>query len=113
VVDLKVIPPNTSNNSSKESFPSVEWLGADMMELKSPHVRMVTEKFASGMAGAAMAEHVFKGLLNKFRAECEDTTTTLTARELFPDLAVVVGTMDLLMPIDKKEQELYKLMFED
>uniref|UniRef100_A0A7S2VAX3 Uncharacterized protein n=1 Tax=Entomoneis paludosa TaxID=265537 RepID=A0A7S2VAX3_9STRA len=108
VVDLTV----TTTGSKKEKIRSIDWLGADMMELKHPHVRMRTERLATGTAGATMAEQVFGSLLRQVRAQSDDTRLS-TALELFPDIAIVAGTMELLLPIDKDERDLYDMMFED
>ncbi|KAL7566914.1 hypothetical protein ACA910_008638 [Epithemia clementina (nom. ined.)] len=150
---------------------NVEWTGADMMDLKSPHVRMRTQRLATGRVAAQMARQVFAGLLmrrqnqtsntndndnnnnkNKNNKDSsdnnKDSSNHTTAKDeetkepkdspnhnndndndnnhgyegildsaesvlrVFPDMAIVAGTMQVLLPIiDPQEKDLYDLMF--
>jgi len=126
VIDLTVKMSSSSGGSNikKETFANVEWLGADMMDLMSPHVRMQAGRLSTGEAAAAVAEKVFRGLLDKAREQqvvvedditspSSNLSTITTTLDLFPDIAIVAGSMELMIPVDKSEKELYDLMFND
>jgi hypothetical protein len=85
-IDLKV-------KSQDHTFVDVDWTGGDMMDLKGQDVSMQAEKILTGESAVPIVEGVFSGLMRRLRAQddCED----MDVLQVFPDLAIVVGTMEL------------------
>ena len=88
VIDLKI-------TSKDETFVNVEWTGGDMMDLKGNDVSMQAEKIVTGSSALPVVEGIFSGLMRKLRSEDEE----LDVLQVFPDLAVITGSMEVRMPV--------------
>jgi hypothetical protein len=73
-----------------------DWTGGDMMRLQGKYVSMQPTKLLTGSKAAALATTVFQGLLKEIKVRANDEKATVL--ELLPDVAVVYGTMELVLP---------------
>ena len=87
VIDLKVVRHD-------HTFTDVEWTGGDMMDLKGHNVRMQADQIWTGPAAVPVVERVFGSLVQRARQGQEEPLEVL---EVFPELAIVVGHMELAL----------------
>lgn len=94
VIDLKVM-------TSKDNIvlTDIEWTGGDMMDLKGNGVVMQASKIMTGPDAVPILEGVFSGLMQKVRSSCAgETAEVVDPLQVFPELAIVVGNMQLCLP---------------
>ena len=92
-------------------LPDIEWTGGDMMDWNSPQVRFRAQRLSTGAKAEPMVQQIFGGLVEQARQGLDPETPIA---ELFPDLAIVAGNLQLMVPVDRaNEQELYDLMMKD
>jgi hypothetical protein len=107
VVQLTILPFDRTNMIKKQSVAAVEWIGGDMMCLKHPLVQMQGEQLVTGEKAVPTVETIFATLLTKLRSSRESESTTTPVLKLFPDLAIVSGTMQILMPYSDVDDMLW------
>lgn len=107
LIKLRVFLPSGSGNETKakgmHELGEVEWTGGDMMRLDSSSVKMEPDKILVGVKAAAVAMQLFAGVWRKLHATYLDSygengPANVNLLDLLPDVAVVYGTMDLMMP---------------
>lgn len=79
------------------SFDTIEWTGGSMMRLESEACRMIPSQFLTDRAAVTHTEHFFGSLLRKLRMD-SDVSDTATVLDLMPDVSVIVGSMELVVP---------------
>jgi hypothetical protein len=91
-------------NAQKDilDFQTVEWFGGDMMRLVNETVRMTPMQLSTGKAAIPFCEGIFGSLLRQLRMQTDDTAIAgspcSTVLEMLPDVAVIVGSMELVVP---------------
>lgn len=91
VIDLQV------TSKDKVTLRDIEWTGGDMVDLKGSHVTMQADKIMTGSDAVPVLEGIFSGILAKVRAETPPDDHVDPLR-LFPELAIVVGKMEIRLP---------------
>lgn len=82
-----------------------------MMDWNSPQVRFRAQRLSTGATAEPLVQQFFGGLVEQARQGLDPETPIA---ELFPDLAIVAGNLQLMVPVDRaNEQELYDLMMKD
>lgn len=102
VIDLKLTTSPQRQHNKTTTFRNIEWTGGDMMDLKGKDITMQAEKIYTEAAAVPILEQLFPALLRRVRAE-----TTVEEHEepmddvlnFFPELAIVVGEMEMTLPI--------------
>jgi hypothetical protein len=97
-----------SGGDSKRDLGIVEWTGGDMMRLESAFVKMEPIKVVTGDKAASIAMDLFKGVWNQLRTiysaqddNKDEDVNDINLLDLLPDVAIVYGTMELVLPLDK------------
>jgi hypothetical protein len=110
VIDLKITSKGDKNKNSSmtlttTTFVDVEWTGGDMMDLKGPGVYMQADKILTSTAALPVLEQVFESLTRRVREECQrdgdycnDNDEIIDMLQVFPELTIVVGRMQLEIP---------------
>lgn len=99
--------------NKKTTLDRIDWTGGDMMQLQSPAVRMRADRLVTGPKAVPFVEGVFGGLLRKLRAaeaeeeveSCGDGGASSGVLELLPDCAIVIGTIQLILPVAKDDDD--------
>lgn len=91
-------------NDEVITFPDVEWTGGDMMHLKGDHITMEADKILTGAAAVPVLEGVFGGLMRRIRGDDDDDEEEqVDVLQVFPELAIVVGNMELWLPVEEED----------
>jgi len=98
-LELTVLP---FEGRDKQVLKNVQWTGGDMMRLNASMVQMEPTKLLTDQKAVPTVERVFGSLLTKLRDDDDDQTSVL---ELFPDVAVVTGTMKLTLTVDDSKMD--------
>jgi hypothetical protein len=96
-VNLQVSTYSGHAATDQYSFDTIEWTGGDMMRLESETCRMIPSQFLTDRAAVSHTEQFFGSLLRKLRMD-SDVSDTASVLDLMPEVSVVVGTMELLVP---------------
>jgi hypothetical protein len=96
-VKLQVSTYSGHAATEQYSFDTVEWTGGDMMRLESETCRMIPSQFLTDRAAVSHTEQFFGSLLRKLRMD-SDVSDTATVLDLMPDVSVIVGSMELVVP---------------
>jgi hypothetical protein len=103
-VKLQVSTYSGDPATQEYSFDTIEWTGGDMMRLESATCRMIPSQFLTDRAAVPHCESIFGSLLRKLRLDddsegvSDTATSSSTVLDLMPDVAVIVGTMELVVP---------------
>jgi hypothetical protein len=97
VIQLTVFPYDGQVRLRKQLIADIEWTGGDMMRLKSPLVKMETDMFVANDKAIPTVERLFGSLLRKLRAESDNAE--LSTLDLFPDIAIVTGSIELTLAV--------------
>lgn len=95
---------------SQVTITNIEWTGGDMMNLRDGRgFSFAAQRIQTGPEAYFMARQVF----NKLVRQQEQINPNQDFEVVFPDLLIVAGSMELLLPVDPTtEKELYSLIQE-
>mmetsp|Transcript_20101 Transcript_20101/g.49344 ORF Transcript_20101/g.49344 Transcript_20101/m.49344 type:complete len:182 (+) Transcript_20101:421-966(+) len=107
-ITVKVFHAPSSNSSSQTtSLMGIDWTGGDMMRLSNDKVEMNTQRLLTGKDALPYLKQYFMGMLRKLQHACSDDDDATSADndkgeearifELFPDVAVLVGKMSIVL----------------
>jgi hypothetical protein len=86
-----------SAKQEQYSFDTIEWTGGDMMRLESETCRMIPSQLWTDDAAVSHIETFFGSFLRQLRMD-PDVSDTAAVLDLMPDVAVIVGSMELVVP---------------
>lgn len=82
----------------------ISWTGGDMIQWSGKHVTFDTERILTGSHAVPLVERYFRGLVQRLRESVGDDSDgdddEPPLLELIPDVAIVLGTMKLSLPMD-------------
>ncbi|KAI2509474.1 hypothetical protein MHU86_4975 [Fragilaria crotonensis] len=82
---------------------NITWTGGDMVQWRGKHVTFDTERILTGSKAVPLVEQYFGGLVQRLRESVEDCDDEDPLLELIPDVAIVLGTMRLSLPMDDSD----------
>jgi hypothetical protein len=97
-VKLQVSTYSGQAATEQYSFNTIEWTGGDMMRLESEECRMIPSQLWTDRKAVSHTEKFFGSLLRKLRMD-SDVSDTAAVLDLMPDVAVIMGSMELVVPV--------------
>ena len=85
---------------------NITWTGGDMAQWRGMHVTFDTERILTGSKAVPLVERYFGGLVKRLRKSVEensDSDDEDPLLDLIPDVAIVLGTMRLSLPVDDSD----------
>jgi hypothetical protein len=103
-LSLTVFHRHRRQKSSK--IQHVDWTGGDMMRLSHPDLTMEADRLWTGPRALPYVNKYFKRLVTKLRDECCETDEESNdILEWMPQVAVITGSMSLVLPKEEKSSD--------